>query len=283
MGRINQDIVEYSFSPKLSALYNLNVLLGANSVYYTVSDAEQRILVLKSFHNDEKKNSSVEVLLKDVFFEDPILNAVYKSVKVGFSTPHQTLVPRKFYLETEKPLYLKNLTVEDSLNAINSDRIDALDIVNVYAAEKSLIGLVQAVFPKGEYFHNTTSLLLGYSRTAKHSPMPQVFANIRDNTVQIFFFTQQKPVFVNVFPFKTSQDIIYFILLVYEQFKLNPDETPLVLSGTVTQDSDIYKYIYRYIRHVNFVSIPTPLYLGQQFTGVPHHFYFDLFSLKDCE
>jgi hypothetical protein len=283
MGRINQDIVEYSFSPKLSTLYNLNVLLGANSVYYTVSDAEQRILVLKSFHNDEKKNASVTALLKDVFFEDPILNAVYKSVKVGFSTPHQTLVPRKFYSETDKPLYLKNLTAEDSLNSIGADSIDALDIVNVYAAEKNLIGLIQAVFPKAKYYHNITSLLLGFDRTAKHSPTPQVFANIRDNTVQLFFFTQQKPVFANVFPFKTSQDIIYYILLVYEQFKLNPDETPLVLSGTVTQDSDIYKYIYRYIRHVNFITIPELMHLGQQFTGIPHHFYFDLFSLKDCE
>lgn len=283
MGRINQDIVEYSFSPKLSALYNLNVLLGANSVYYSVSDAEQRILVLKSFHNDEKKNSSVAELLKDVFFEDPILNAVYKSVKVGFSTPHQTLVPLKFYSENEKPLYLKNLTYEDSLNTIGADRIDTLDIVNVYAAEKNLIGLIQAIFPKVKYYHNITSLLLGFDKTIQNSPTPKVFVNIRDNTVQLFFFTQQKPVLVNVFPFKTSQDIIYYILLVYEQFKLNTDETPLVLSGTVTQDSDIYKYIYRYIRHLNFVSIPPLLQLGQQFTGIPPHFYFDLFSLKYCE
>ncbi len=283
MGRINQEIVEYSFSPKLSALYNLNVLLGANSVYYTVSDTEDRILVLKSYHNDGKNTSTIGGLLKDVFFEDPILNAVYKSVKVGFSTPHQTLVPRKFFLEAEKPLYLKNLTEEDSRNFIDSDNIVGLDLVNVYAAEKNLISLIQAIFPKAKYYHNTTSLILGFERTAKHSQTPQVFVNIRDNCVQLFFFTQQKPVFVNVFPFKTSQDIIYYILLVYEQFKLNPDETPLVLSGSVTQDSDIYRYIYRYIRHVNFVSMPILLHLGQQFTGIPHHFYFDLFSLKECE
>ena len=281
MGRINQEIVEYSFSPKLSALYNLNVLLGADSVYYTVSDADDKILVLKSYHNDGKKNSTISNLLKDVFFEDPILNSVYKSVKVGFSTPHQTLVPRKFYIEAEKPLYLKNLTEEDSRNMIDSDSIDTLDLVNVYSAEKNLISLIQAIFPKAKYYHNTTSLLLGFERTAKHSQVPQVFANIRDNCVQIFFFTQQKPVLANVFPFKTSQDIIYHILLVYEQFKLNPDETPLVLSGTVTQDSDIYRYIYRYIRHVNFISIPNSLHLGQQFTGIPQHFYFDLFSLKE--
>ena len=283
MGRINQEIVEYSFSPKLSTLYNLNVLLGADSVYYTVSDAENRILVLKSFHADTKKNVNLTGLLKDVFFEDPILNSVYRSVKVGFSSQHQTLVPRKFYLEAEKPLYLKNLTEEDSRNLVEADTIDALDMVNVYAAEKNLIGLIQAIFPKSKYFHNTTSLLQGYERTAKNTDAPQVFANIRDNCVQIFFFTQHKPVFTNVFPFKTSQDIVYYILLVYEQFKLNPEETPLVLSGSITQDSDIFKYIYRYIRHVNFVTIPAALHLGQQFTGVPHHFYFDLFSLKDCE
>jgi hypothetical protein len=70
---------------------------------------------------------------------------------------------------------------------------------------------------------------------------------------------------------------------VYEQFKLNPESIPLSISGNMTEDSDIFKYIYRYIRLVSFISAPSYFRLGQEFTGVPQHFYFDLFSIKLCE
>ena len=81
----------------------------------------------------------------------------------------------------------------------------------------------------------------------------------------------------------SSQDFAYFILNVYEQFKLSAETTPLSISGSLTEDSDLFKVIYRYIRYIGFVNTPSYFRFGQQFTGIPQHFYFDLFSIKLCD
>jgi hypothetical protein len=283
MGRINQDIVEYSFSSKSTLSYELNLLVGADSVYYMVNDAQLNVLALKSFHNDRKKDRTQLTTFKDAFFEDILLKEPYRVSKIVFTTPHFTFVPNKFYNETEHATYFQNLTDFTEDTAFEADSMKNLDFTNVYAIEKNIQNFTQSTFPLAKRFHVFSALIQGCQKMAEVRNGHQIFANVRDGFVQILFFDGKELIFANAFPFQTPQDLIYFIMMVYEQFKLNPESIPLSISGNMTEDSDIFKYIYRYVRLVNFIKAPTYFRLGQEFTGVPQHFYFDLFSIKLCE
>ena len=72
-------------------------------------------------------------------------------------------------------------------------------------------------------------------------------------------------------------------MLLYDQFKLNPETDPIHIAGQIVEDSEIYHLLYRYVRHLNLVSGPSYYRFSQLFDTLPQHFYFDLYSLKLCE
>ena len=283
MGRINQEIVEFAFSPKTTHTYELNLLVGADSIYYMVNDAQLNVLALKSFHFDHRREKSATAHLKAVFIEDEILKLPYRTTKVAFTSPHFTLVPTKFYDERGRLAYFENITTLEDREHFDFDNIKNIETHNIYLVENSLVDALQTTFPQAHYHHYMTPLILGYQKMAANRPGHQVFANVRDGQVQVLFFDGKDLIFANSFPFKTSQDFAYFILNVYEQFKLSPETTPLSISGSLTEDSDLFKVIYRYIRYIAFSHTPAYFRFGQQFTGIPQHFYFDLFSIKLCD
>ena len=284
MGRINQEIIEFAYSPKATASYELSLLVGSDSLYCLVNDAQLNVLALKSFHFDHpNRDASSASNLKAIFFEDPILKETYRVTKIAFTTPHFTFVPSKFYDADNRRTYFDNLTDLRSEDETEADSLRNPELKNVYLIDRQLLATASTLFPTARQSHVFTSLILGFQKIAEHRSGHQVFANVRDGWLQMLFFDGRDLIFANAFSFKTPQDIVYFLLNVYEQFKLNPEVTPLSIGGSLTEDSDIFKFIYRYIRHVGFVVAPPYFRLGQQFTGVPQHFYFDLFSIKLTE
>jgi hypothetical protein len=283
MGRINQEIVEFAFSAKATQTYELSLLVGVDSVYYLVNDAQLNVLALKSFHFDHRRDKSATLNLKAVFIEDEMLKLPYRTTKIVFTTPHFTLIPSKFYDDKSRLAYFENLTSVSGSEQFEFDIIKSIESHNLYLVESSLVTAMKSTFPQAQYHHYLTPLIQGYQKIATRRDGHQVFANIRDGQVQVLFFDGKDLIFANSFPFRTPQDLVYFILNIYEQFKLSPEVTPLSISGSLTEDSDIFKYIYRYIRYITFVGTPPYFRFGQQFTGIPQHFYFDLFSVKLCE
>ncbi len=280
MSRINQEIVEYSFSSKSTLSYELSVLIGSDSIYYWVNDAQLNILALKSFHFDHEKGKPQLDSFKSIFFDDQLLKQSYRTTKIVLTSPHFTLIPSKFYNEKEKTAYLQNLTSIGHNDFLGADNLKNQTFKNVYIVDKQLVSFTQTTFPQAKIHHFITPLIEGYQKIAELRQGHQVFANLRDGFIQILFFDGKDLIFVNTYAYQTAQDLIYYIMLVYDQFKLNPETIPLSISGSLTADSDIYKFIYRYIRLVDFVQPPMYLRFGNQFTGVPKHFYFDLFSIK---
>jgi Protein of unknown function (DUF3822) len=283
MGRINQEIVEFAFSPKATSTYELNLLVGTDSIYYFINDAQLNVLALKSFHFDHQKTPSVFQNLKTVFFEDKLLSYTYRITKIVLTTPHFTLIPNKFYDDDNRRHYFENITDLSLSDETLSDTLKNMDCQNVYLADKSSLDTVKAIFPDTKRYHVFTALIYACQKLAETRGGYQVFANLRDGLLQILFFDGRNLVFANSYTFKTPQDVLYFLLNVYEQFKLSPALTPLSMSGTLTESSDIFKFVFRYIANVQFLSFPSYFRLGQQFTGIPPHFYFDLFAVKLCE
>jgi hypothetical protein len=281
MGRINQDIVEYTFSTQATLSYDLSILLGSDSLYFMVNDAQSNILSLKSYHFDHKQDKTQLALFKDVYMDDIMLKEPYRTTKIAYTSPHFTLIPSKFYNPSQHKTYFDNLTqIERGSFRYVADTLEGFEFKNVYMIDDDLIKFTNATFPLAKRYHVFSSLIQSYQQIAAARQGHQVFANIRDGLLQLLFFDGKDLVYANAFTYQMPQDLIYYIMMVYEQFKLNPESIPLSISGSITQESDIFKYIYRYIRHVTFTLPPNNLQFGQEFMGTPRHFYFDLFSVK---
>ena len=74
-----------------------------------------------------------------------------------------------------------------------------------------------------------------------------------------------KLIHCNIFNYKTERDILYHVLFTFDQLKLSPETTELILYGQMPQVSPVYHLFKKYIKLTSFAEVgynlPVQLYL----------------------
>ena len=73
--------------------------------------------------------------------------------------------------------------------------------------------------------------------------------NINNSKIDIILISDNQLVLINTFEYSTNEDIVYYVLFCFEQLNLNPENSPIVISGNFSEST--YKMIFKYIRHVS--------------------------------
>ncbi|MFY7812205.1 MAG: DUF3822 family protein, partial [Flavobacterium sp.] len=100
--------------------------------------------------------------------------------------------------------------------------------------------------------HFATTLVTKLLEQNKNIIPLQFFVHFIEDSFQIIIIQNSQLIFYNTFNFTSEIDVLYYILFVAEQFKLNPENFPLVLLGDITEETSIFKIIYQYVRNVTF-------------------------------
>jgi hypothetical protein len=194
-----------------------------------------------------------------------------------------TLVPKRLFNEDEKEVYLNGLLAEDVAGEIQTDKVKSLKIRAVYKLTDAVVNVLTARFGKVKFYNIATPFLVGSHTVSQQAGQEQTaFLCVHKDTFQLALHQKDELLFYNNFDYSTASDILYFVLLAYEQYGLDPEIAPLYLSGKVVNDSDIYKVLYRYINHISFLSDPSFIKTGKSTATVNHSFFFPLHSLALC-
>jgi hypothetical protein len=87
----------------------------------------------------------------------------------------------------------------------------------------------------------------------------------------------------NQYNYSGDNDVIYYVLYVYNQLKLSPDTTELVFHGRFRQADPLYQTFKKYIRKTAFAH-PTSLFsYSYTFSQLPEHYFTTLLDLYKCE
>lgn len=278
------NIIEKDFQRARAAAYKLSILIGMDSLVYSVYEgASSKLLVLKSLPlpaSDEK--SQLAANLETAIKKEDLLAAPYGQIKITFAKSTASLIPKRLFNEEAKSTYLSELSSEENKVAIRSDEIKPLKINVVYQLNDEVTQTLSARFPKARFFNSATPFLLGSLKSLADNEQESAFVCIHKNTFQIGLFNKRELLFYNSFAYKAASDILYFTLLAFEQHGLDPNTAPLYLSGHVVDDSDIYKMLYRYVTQLHFLPAPTYFSIGKSASSVNPNFFFPLHSLLLC-
>lgn len=284
MGIIATNITEDDFVKKNTPLYNLSVLIGADRFSYAITAGDNSLLALKSYTFEGGKNQAhLHKAVQDIFIEDAILSLPYKTIFVGLSNQVTTLVPSHLFDGEKASIYLEAQTDQMTRKTIQVNEMPSLGAKNVYAFDKEVLILVKGYLPNAHYFHASSALIEGAIRTAPPEGSSKIYLNIYSNIIQIVLMNGSKLIFSNNFSFMSAKDLVYYVLLVFDQFKLSAEEIPVVLSGHIVKDSEIYKTLYKYIKTIEFNNTSPSINFGKNFGNTAPYFFFDLFSLRLCE
>ena len=247
---MNYHIIDTEFNKKLSSAYQLSILAGMDSFVYTIQDsANQNTLLFRSycFQNPlpEKPNFSNEI--GEIFSKDELLSLLYRRVKVCLPFAPTVLVPGRLFNEKEKSTYIAALTDVCDANAIRTDELPELSLQVTYSINPTVFNELKKQFPNGQFYSPVSPFLLQCKQLKESSGGFGMFAHFHKDQLHLALFEKQSLVFFNSFQYNFADDVLYFLLLAYDQFKLDTKTVGLKLSGQIIGDSEIYKLLFRHI------------------------------------
>jgi len=248
-----------------------------DSLTYCVYTDAKELLVLKKIDFDKtNKFSQLTDQLAIVWNDDRFLNLPFQDCSILYNAPHYTIIPNRLYSEADKATYLLPLKGTSPIKEqYLADVLPSCSSHLIYAVPQELLQFLDKKYAHAyQLQHSFTSLISAlYKQTGFGR---EVFLNIRDHSLQIFFFDNKELIFSNQFPFESEKDFLYYILLVFDQFKLNPMEVPLKIAGTLSEDSAIYNQLYRYVQQLSFVKLPIIFQSDLDLKQHPAHLFFDV-------
>lgn len=263
------NLVDESFDINKSNQYHLSILSSENGFANAVLDTNTNKYLVLNFS-------------KVANFGKVDIASSFKSVTCAIAHNKFTLIPSALFDEENKESLLGfNHEVKEGEEII-SNTLHNLDAKNLFTVSKSFVSEIRKHFPNANFIHSSTSLIEGLLVQNKNNSGKKVFANFYSNYFEIVILEGRELLFSNAFKYKTSEDIAYYILFVYEQLHLNPETIELILSGEIEKTAKEHSLLYTYIRNVKFVSLPENFKYSYKFDEIPSHKFFSLFTQYLC-
>ena len=237
----------------LTSNIKLSIHISLNGLSFSIVDLISDEISFYKKHVFTKKTNPKNLLkeLKRHFKEIPELNDTFSSVKIIHYNNLSTVVPEVVFDKNNALSYLKFNSQILQNDYVAHDQIFNNECVNIYIPYVNVNNFIFKKFDSFIYNHYSSIILEEVKSNEKNSINPSLYLNICLNHLEIIYFEDNKLIFYNTFDYSTKEDVIYYLLFTIEQLKLNPEKTPLIISGSISVDDEYYEIIYKYVRNVS--------------------------------
>ena len=215
--------------------------------------------------------------------QEKMLQLPYAGVSICYSGSNFTIVPDEVYSKHQLKNYLTQVTRIGKSNEVSVCSLKTLAAHIVYSVDKMTLDIAKSYFPGAKHMHIISPLLTHAYEHAKSQPGYQVFVHTGISIMGILLFKGKELQFANTFQYGSDNDYLYHVLSVYEEFKLDGEKIPLMLTGRIQKKSAIYEKVEKYVKHIHIVHSPSYYQYGSAFQNVSFHYYHDLLSMRLCE
>lgn len=183
-----------------------------------------------------------------------LLNENFTKIQVIHDNEVQTLVPSALFEEANLSDYLKFNAKIFKNDFITYDAITNQEIMSVYVPYVNVNNYIFEKFGSFEYKHSSTVIIDKVLQIEKNIKEKSLYVNVEKSNIDILVISSNSLLFYNKFNYNTKEDFIYFILFTIEQLELNPEKLNCKFIGSITNDDELFKIAYEYIRNVSIVS-----------------------------
>jgi hypothetical protein len=194
-------------------------------------------------------------------------------------SPTFTLVPERLFNPSERRTYLQEIATLNYEVEVRADALTSASAQLVYAAKHQLMDDISKELPNAKITHATTALIAGLLARQNVPTSPVLYLQIYPGWLVAVLIEGKNLLFANIFNYQSAKDFLYYVLLLFDQYQLAPEETPVYITGQLIENSEIYPLLQRYLRSLRFLPAPDSLRLGTKLKQQPAHFYFNLFSI----
>lgn len=204
----------------------------------------------------------------------------FKHVNICVLNHYFTLTPEAFSF-SEGVKSVLQFTGGVNTNLKNSF-IHKLDQVNFcYSIPDSLIQLLERSFTNAAIRHAGGVLceLLFSNASLKNCDL---LLNFNKGVFELAAKENNLLIYYNVFNYENNEDVLYYLLFMMEQYKLNPLTCRLMVSGQININDELFKAFKKYVKQVNFAVNNKSFSAAFSELNLPDHFFFSLVNQHLC-
>jgi hypothetical protein len=264
--------------------YNLLLSIGQDSAACCVVDLKNQnyaAIEQVNFMNNQSIENSFD-LFENYFRESIFAKIKYKAVTAIIASEFFTIVPQALFETGAAESILRFNTNLNFEAAILSNQVNSVESTVIQAVPVNIKKGFEKLFGEVKLLHHTEPLIIESMTQFKNSNEKTLLAHIQNGHFELMAIANHKMIFFNSFKFVTTEDVAYYILLVCETLKLNPEEITLKLCGEIEKKSAIYALLYKYIRNIEFLNSHRTFKYSGGFSPLPSHFFFNLINTAHC-
>jgi hypothetical protein len=263
---------------------NLTIFCGAREVSWSILDKDKnKYLHLRSFHFAHH-NDIEEIIpfLNNLLEREPILKNKFRNVSIVVDTSIYTLVPDTLYESFRREDYLSFNHEIPKGDIVDGYSLRTRGVVVLFSYLANLRQVITKKFPSARIIPSAAGLLESTFTLFRNKEGRSVLVNIRQQSFDLVVMEENKLVLLNTFPYKSSEDFLYYLLFTSEQLGLNSETMQLNVAGEIEKRSGLMKLMEKYIRNINYVKRPEGFEYSYKFSDVPQHFFFNILSQQLC-
>jgi hypothetical protein len=183
------------------------------------------------------------------------------------------LVPQQYFKHDQSV----TAAVYDSVSHQQlNDAVPEWQMVNSYSLPATLYEKITKRFSTAQFFHAYTPALKIYNGFVAAD---QVDIHFTTGYFRILVKKGQQVHLAQTYSYKTPLDVVYYLLKICYEFKLEQSEVFLIVSGLIDQDSAMYHELHNYFLNLHFAQAPA---YSLPETGHPHYYFTSLYNLAAC-
>jgi hypothetical protein len=277
--------IDKTFDNTQTHLYHLSVQISLDGFYFSVLDIPKgKYIVLNGHHFFLKRARLLLKHVREVIESEEMLNYTYKSVEILYSARKFTLVPQAFYGRGSLDKYLWFNNIQEKGFLTEKNLFPKAACWCIFDIPQNLSEYLSAKFPKVDIKHNLYPLVEGaLKRNLAYPEREMVYLNFFRESFEIIVIKGSNLINCNIFNYKLDRDVLYYVLFTFDQLKLSPEHTELVIQGQMPQVSPVYHLFKRYIKLTSFARLSTTFQYSYTFSQLPEHYYSSLLSVYKCE
>ncbi|MEI6900738.1 MAG: DUF3822 family protein [Bacteroidota bacterium] len=259
-----------AFNPKNAGRYELTLLSGVKSCSCSVLDPEAgKYLLLESYDVPFPGESNLI----------EFLSLPWKTTRIIIESNASTLVPEPLFKPEQLSSFLSVTTESTGNEPCFFNRLLIPEIYNVFSLPGEQVRLLENHFPLLPLYHISTALIDGIWMNYKnHLTSLKIFLYLEETDFYMVIFDKQQLLFLNSYHYLLPEDLIYYVIFVLEQLEINPEEVPMTLMGSITNDSPVFHLLYQYIRNLDFTEGNENYNNSEALKRLPFHIYFPLLN-----
>jgi len=272
------DVADASWVPHARAVCNM--VLFQNHVVKTVFDhAKQRFVSLFAAKFNDQEVEKLAEVLKEI-----VKNNSELPTRWFLSVPKTLLAPAVLYRESMKMELISNQQIIENNESIASYPVKRLDAQLIFAYDEQYDALKrEAALSINQFLHIDAAWLDAVFLNHKGLPGLHLHFNISDGFISLAVFLEGALQFYNTFNTITPEEVLYFVMFVSEQLKVNPLKDPYFYAGFIKKGDETYNLLIKYIKNLKPEDRPAQFSYCMPMLDISGHLFYNALSTPVCE